>query len=164
MNTIVTIYPTFAKRIDIHATPSWRPWGIFYNCLFLLFPKWFMKKPSIMYFSTSLPANRLPPMHFINSIINLSLLTCIAKQYKIKVLWIRDPDYFKLHNTIRYDYLILDCLPKIAQDPSKKFLYKKYFSRGRKFCYTFRGTNKTIVFKNNRDAMIIAHLGANKDL
>ena len=164
MNTIVTIYPTFSKRIDVHAVPSWKPWGFFYNCLFLLFPKWFTKNTNVLYFSTSLFGNRLPPVHFINKTINFLLLTCIAKRYTIKVLWIRDPDYFRLHNRIRCTYLVLDCLPNIANDPSKQFLYKTYFSHGWKFCYTTIGKNKTIVFKNKRDEMIITKLRTNKNL
>lgn len=164
MNIIVTIYPTFSKRIDVHTIPSWKPWSFVYNCLLFLFPKWFIKQTKICYFSSSFYGNRLAPIHYINTAINLSLLTRIANQYRIKVLWIRDPDYYKLHNRVHYSYLVFDCLPKIINDSSNKFLYKNYFSQGWKFCYASMSGDKTTVFKNVRDEIIITTLRANKNL
>jgi hypothetical protein len=74
------------------------------------------------------------------------------------VLWIRDPAYYRLHNNATFDFLVLDCIPKIAADSSKQFLYKKYLADGWIFVYTFTHTNATEVFKHVDEATIIKHL------
>lgn len=156
MNRIVTLYITFETYVDIVTIGPWKPWAPLYNGLFLLMPGLFINNSLIKFFSTTLPGNRIPFIHQCNKAINFNLLKQINRLYrKVLIVWIRDPDYYALHNTMQFKFLVLDCLPEIATDTKREFLYKKYFARGWKFIYTFTKTDATAIMKHKNDQTII---------
>jgi hypothetical protein len=161
-NTIFSIYLSFSKKTDIVEITSWSPGNLIKNILILLKSKP-TKESHFFVYKKSLPGNRFLFIQKINKKLFKFMLSIIIRQFRtIKILWISDPDYYKLHNNVDYKYLVFSCLPNIICDKNRDFFYKKLFIAGWIFVYNFEGEYKASLLKNLSENAVVQTLATKK--
>lgn len=155
---IITVFPDWERRVDIEILQgSWPT-----NMHFLLsrgFRFKRQKKTTIYLPIGLLPGNRWPLVHKANKLIHFFILRKYLERSRPKVLWIRDTDYYIVHNGLSYDFLVLDCRKDNFEDLNKEVFYRQYFRVGWKFAFYLSGIQThTWIFKHKNDGEIIVSL------
>ena len=155
----ISVYRSYTKRADIIMIESWQPLTLFCNLLLILNIVTITNRSKIYIYKKSFPGSRFPFICILNeAIFQYAFKIVFSRFLPIRILWIKNPHYYGMHNSIKSDVLIFDCKRDILLDQHEYIYYKKCFLDGWIFAYLIHDKPQTIVFKNRTEKDIVQTL------